>query len=164
MQTRFFFSRRHYTYDLQDHLTKIDYYHYYPFTNEWFLLCTYTYSDGNISGYNSYIDLPYAECGISYSYEYTDIPSKIDILNFNNGILGTENTKLVKNIKCEYDGFCDPHSSGTINWDMTYTLDDQGNVIQSCKSTDDSFDARYSDTKYPRVTIVNYDIRFLDSI
>jgi hypothetical protein len=160
----FLFSRRHYIYDAQEHLTCIEYFHYYYlFASEWLTLCTYSYAVENISGYQTYADLPYAACGYTKTYEYTDIPSKIDILNFHNGILGKENTKLVKKITSQYNGFCDPHTSGTINWDMTYTLDDRGYVIQSRRSTVDNSDARYPDAGNLRVIIINYDIRFLDS-
>ncbi|MBN2523386.1 MAG: hypothetical protein JXB24_08910 [Bacteroidales bacterium] len=152
-------ERRHYTYNSLNQLIKVECEHYHPNNGSMSTLFTYTYDGENISGCSSYY--PYSNCHSHITYELSYIPSKIDILNFTNGILGKTNTKLVKHILKELSGDCDPHSPTTIEYDITYTLDDQGYVIQSSESTKDVGDVRYP-TGNTYVTINNYDIRFLD--
>ena len=155
-----YMGRKHYTYNSLDQLITVKYEHHNPVDTSLLTLLSYTYNGEDIAG--SYSQNPYNDCQNQITYESSDITSKIDILNFTNGILGKTNTKLVKHIKSASSGFCDPHSSATMEYDMTYTLDDQGYVIQSRKSTKDQSDSRYPSTGNTYTTIINYDIRFLD--
>jgi hypothetical protein len=155
-----YMGRKYYTYNSQNQLITIECEHFNPYIRGLLTLYTYTYSGENIAGYYSHN--PHYTCQFQITYEPSDISSKIDILNFTNGILGKTSTKLVKHIKNVSSGFCNPHSSATIEYDITYTLDNHGYVIQSRKSTNDQSDNRYQDNRITNTTINNYDIRLLD--
>jgi hypothetical protein len=155
-----FMSRRHYLYNSMDQLIIIECEHRHPKDSTWFTLYQYSYNGENISNYFS--EIPYSDCRSKTTYETSDITNKIDILNFTNGILGKTNSKLVTHVKNEKSGFCDPHSSWGNDYDITYTLDEQGYVIQSKETTKDYYESRYSDHSITNIVIKNYDIRFTD--
>ena len=155
-----FMSRKHYIYNSFNQLITVKFENHTPYGIYLETLFTYTYNGENIAG--SYTRDRYSGCEFQITYESSDITSKIDILNFTNGILGKTNTKLIKHIKEESSGFCDPHNSATMEYEMTYTLDDQGYVIQSRQSRNDQSDSSSPNTETTYTTINNYDIRFLD--
>lgn len=151
-----YIDRKYYTYNSLDQLITVECENDDPFTNILSKIYSYTYDGDNISEFKTYF-----MCTTQTTYELYDISSKIDILNFTNGILGKTNTKLVKRIVNNYSGDCNPHSPKTVVYDMNYTLDEQGYVIQSSMSTKSESDGRYP-TGNTYITLNNYDIRFMN--
>ncbi len=155
-------SRLYYSYDAENHLKEKA----YEIIHEGEILIAeflgYNYKDGNliseshIGQFTVIPSPPSSNC--NNTFVPSNIPCKLDIYDFTNGILGVTSRSLIEHV--DYlDGCC----WGGINassTDFTYVLDNKGYVIQMKELTKECFHGEWSNTIYTKIS--NYELHFND--
>lgn len=164
-----FDSRLHYNYDEENHMIRADLEIHFqdslssPTLNRIYLSAYYqdTYTNENLV---KHIDLtqPFRTCQSTTTYESSGVESKLDILNFTNGIVGKTSANLISSktlslpnsVECGTD-------TGDKTSNFTYTLDSNGYVIQSKEVGPETSSYKDNNT-YVSIIIYNYEIHLIE--
>lgn len=152
-------SRLHYHYDSENHMVQADLEVHTP--NSMFLdgYFTNSYDSGNLVKHTD-LEQPFRVCEVSTYYEPSEVIGKLDLLNFTNGILGITSDNLIRSKTLTIPSSVECGNFGSTVSNFTYTLDNQGFVVQSKEvSTNHSVKHNYTSITS---TIRNYEIQIIN--